>query len=848
MDTFANPPSSNKFKNYLIDKLLNEQQQQQQQHSSIGDGGGGESIAAVISSSSARNSTSSIKSVNNSNPIDTNSHSLAESREDLHSETGTYTIEDLDEDNNNNNNLKDLNSTILDHQTYLQQQQDILDLRKSTASTNIDLVSARAAIDETFGIIKRPHIKNTESTQHNNSNNNKNESPKNSKSRTRNQTYSLTKDLMITHHQNTTNTEPPATIKIKPVNKNSSVSTSSSSSVSSSVTASSSMDASTNLGMKKTTTYEVIPNEIEHSALSTSRTIGTELLLGDTDQLMEQLKKKRTNKKNELHSKYLESKRNTTESLLSHSSSASSTGGSEFNLNKVNSSSSPITTQAVNDLAFSTRLSQSWTIPNDENDNTSETSAAVTSQIDNITTRAIANGGITFDYPIDSDKSARDVTNRNYLNSNNLRAFNSKVRPVLSSSVTTNTMTDNTTRINDMTLTKKYEHDRLLNNTNRRRSSATSMDECCSPLNSAKSTHVSLGTRIQTKAATEAATTSPTPPSPYTNRTLYLRQQTAKAKREQLDNPKSPSSTSSSFTTTTATARKSIYETPKPGILKKNTSSPMTSSSTNLRSANKPSVSRTTSRNSSPFTNNHHKNQNLMTNSLNLPSGSTLPQSPNKQQQTAINLKESFLRRKTYDPAKAVQEEKLKRVQQAQLNLLGKNGSSSSSSSSTSPKKEKAANGELNRSIVEHAFDDDLLNASFSSLPAQSTNENVANKQSHEKILQSTLQRLCIRLIQMSTGVMDKIGDSSSNSTTLFNNFKPSTELERMQHLATLVNSMQLVNDHIKVIDDTLFSSNTQESYIREITRIRHEVDTLKQTAVLNSTMNSSFSHKKNSN
>ena len=52
----------------------------------------------------------------------------------------------------------------------------------------------------------------------------------------------------------------------------------------------------------------------------------------------------------------------------------------------------------------------------------------------------------------------------------------------------------------------------------------------------------------------------------------------------------------------------------------------------------------------------------------------------------------------------------------------------------------------------------------------------------------------------MSTGVLDKIGDNSTKSTdsnSLLNSIG-NTELERMQQLAKLVHSMQLVHDHVQ--------------------------------------------------
>ena len=42
------------------------------------------------------------------------------------------------------------------------------------------------------------------------------------------------------------------------------------------------------------------------------------------------------------------------------------------------------------------------------------------------------------------------------------------------------------------------------------------------------------------------------------------------------------------------------------------------------------------------------------------------------------------------------------------------------------------------------------------------------------------------------------------------------------------------------VIDSTLFSPKPEETYIKELTRIRQEVDSLKQTAALNNSASSS--------
>ena len=61
----------------------------------------------------------------------------------------------------------------------------------------------------------------------------------------------------------------------------------------------------------------------------------------------------------------------------------------------------------------------------------------------------------------------------------------------------------------------------------------------------------------------------------------------------------------------------------------------------------------------------------------------------------------------------------------------------------------------------------------------------------------------------MSTGVLDKIGDNSSKlneSNTLLNSIG-TTELERMQQLAKLVHSMQLVHDHVQSNNFSYFFS-----------------------------------------
>jgi len=76
-------------------------------------------------------------------------------------------------------------------------------------------------------------------------------------------------------------------------------------------------------------------------------------------------------------------------------------------------------------------------------------------------------------------------------------------------------------------------------------------------------------------------------------------------------------------------------------------------------------------------------------------------------------------------------------------------------------------------------------------------------------MLKSTLQRLCIRLIQVSTSVMDKIGDDSN----VLLDVPDASELERMQHLTTLVHSVQKINDQMQVIEKS-FTSNSCDTTI----------------------------------
>lgn len=63
----------------------------------------------------------------------------------------------------------------------------------------------------------------------------------------------------------------------------------------------------------------------------------------------------------------------------------------------------------------------------------------------------------------------------------------------------------------------------------------------------------------------------------------------------------------------------------------------------------------------------------------------------------------------------------------------------------------------------------------------------------------------------MSTGVLDKIGDENGTNAeaNILSGMENSSELERMQQLAKLVHSMQLVHDHIQSKHFIFFESNT---------------------------------------
>ena len=216
-----NNQNGSKIKYYLIEKLLsdtNSTKTTANHHNNNNNN--------VPQSQSASNlvSKSSNKDFMYSNKANIGQHHKEENsndNEDLVSETGTYTIDESpDKEESNNNNQA----------------------RQANSNSTIEVVSARAAIDETFGIvIKRPEIDSSSTDP------NLQEHLKSKRlSRQRNKTYSLAQELNSANNLNNTSS---TLVKNNINNNNSSFSASSSSSISS---------YSTDSKLKKTTTYDII--------------------------------------------------------------------------------------------------------------------------------------------------------------------------------------------------------------------------------------------------------------------------------------------------------------------------------------------------------------------------------------------------------------------------------------------------------------------------------------------------------------------------------------------------------------------------------------------------------------
>lgn len=783
----------------------------------------------------------------------------SESKEDLISETGTYTIEEKV----NSIDKKDDN-TAKNNTDY--------NLVKS-----IDLMSARAAIDETFGIVERPHISNEDNDDSELNKSQQSKRPAQKIVRERNKTYSLTQDLLANLNKQE---EHAIDLDDPSCNTNS---------------------------LTKTTTYDVIANNKEIAgsfesidldvtrasqvSKSTKSGVDTELLLGNTEQLIETIKKRRSDKKLQLKQR-LTIANNTMENVSKHtlspspSSSCSSSIADNKSSNELRSwtiSTSDLKSDKPEDKSLETSRAS---VKNRNNRNSCSDLDGNISDSSNHT-QSQKKGGMAFDYILDGDKKLNYPVNKSQtqrLTSANLSRHRSVARSTnLSNDANSsynsskNTNKTSNTSSTQRPLTSSRSSNQSVNRNYNRRSSRDDYERSSVTISSSgyttpKNSAVSLGAKIKSKA-TDSNVNSPaqggnTPRSsvrrrasdnslqptkssyssvtssnnstvsPYTNRTLYLRQQSSKAKRESLDsNNNSPYGSNIYYDP-------SVKTKPLNGILKKTTSSvaPNNRISQKQYQPTSKQPSRSNSRATSPAgSHNLHLQAHqspLMTSSLNLPSGSALPSS--------AEPRGSFQRRKNYDPIKAVEQEKQKKLQMKQEAANNNNNSQKLTNSVCNLQQSLSKNSIYsteNDSYQSNNLDYDSMSDSSQSfsIPVQSLKANISDKQSYEKILQSTLQRLCIRLIQMSTGVLDKIGDENSTEANLFNSGE-NTELERMQQLAKLVHSMQLVHDHIQIIDSSLFTAKPEEAYMKELSKIRAEVECLKQN-VANSTSSSIVSN-----
>jgi hypothetical protein len=575
--------------------------------------------------------------------------------DDLVSETGTYTI---DEDE------KPSSSTS----PYSPNNQN-----SETNPPNVEkLVSARAAaIDQTFGlVIKRPEIDSNNTISPNNSTILQNlEKTPTRISRNRTKTYCLTNDINIPNEikTNTSNTILQKTM-INSANNNihnSSFSASSSSSISS---------YSIDSKLKKTSTYDIISstnnnnNEAEGSgdlvqkiedeknanslpnSSRTANTVVTEVLLGDTEKLIQELRKRRADKKEQLKSKLntINTSEKVAVSNLSSSSNSSSSTNLSSNLNQHQN------TDSTNGQSFYVNKPKTWTIPTaeQEKDDTESTnfnslSTRATVDFELNSNRNKNSRGMAFDIPVNN--------HNNNLNPNVVltaealkrlecprtptttkpRANKTKTSVLSRSSSACRTSCDddesetffnddqessttNRSEFTNLTLIKRFE---LAKSKQLQTKKATNDDlddiqSNLSVLNSPKS-GVSLGARIQQRAqqqqqnlgnerriSSDAAAASPT--TQYTNRTLFLRQQTAKAKRESFER-KSTSSTLS----ITSTKQQQV------GSKTRNSSCvPSSSSSATKRSSSKATAGDLSSVRSNSHTQSPLSNSNSTTSSL----------------------------------------------------------------------------------------------------------------------------------------------------------------------------------------------------------------------------------------
>jgi len=358
------------------------------------------------------------------------------------------------------------------------------------------------------------------------------------------------------------------------------------------------------------------------------------------------------------------------------------------------------------------------------------------------------NGGLAFDYILSDEKSSIGSVNsrpsqQQMLTKANVQRHRSATRNTNLSFNTqqkTNSQSSNKTasstsrapssRSNHQSITRNLDHNKVRKQSEDIESNVTNLTEFATPKSS-----ISLGARIAAKAnennsddgtprtpARRRASDNCAQPSvtssvnsstsnannsfasPYTNRTLFLRQQSALAKRESLNSDSKKMSV------------------PLNGILKKPTTA---ANFRNGQRASSKQPSRGTSRNTSPYSHGVPSHQSpLMTGSLNLPYGASLSS-------VSVNpytdQRGSFQRRKNYDPIKAVEMEKQNKQLQQNRSVTNQNKQATGTYSriQTSDSHHSICSTENERC---QSYDYDPMFDSSYSIPVQNLKANINNK------------------------------------------------------------------------------------------------------------------------
>lgn len=381
-----------------------------------------------------------------------------------------------------------------------------------------------------------------------------------------------------------------------------------------------------------------------NSSRSTKVSVNTNLLLGDTDALISKLNEKKQEKKR-----------------------ASAAAAATTSPIPPSQSSMHTTTEQINEVeALSTRVvingSQIFNDKRDDNEIAQRDDDTSESGIINRSSR-----GLAFSVDLNENLTNKELIKINYLkqkqqllhlnnsNINNNKLINEILSkpPVQTKTIDlfkrprSRTESANASLSNQMTQSFTSNANSSDNENNSERFS----------LQTPKSqlTEPSLGTKIQQKAKLNAnlvrrssvssekdskTTTTTTTAPMQSNRTLYLRQQSAKAKRDSF-NLGQPSSSSSSVKPSSIlkSARKD-----QPAVSKTPPQTPSTASNRHSL-INKPTRQINSSRSSSPSVANSMCSQSVL----------------NQSNLSNTAAKDSFQRRKNYDPIKAVEDEKIRR-------------------------------------------------------------------------------------------------------------------------------------------------------------------------------------------